>query len=90
MEWDEIVLEGDLKKCVNKEILEHRPAGWEVTLIRTQGENAKKKAISKLRDTKAERDQNSWRKERKKANMAELYITRRRMVLVGIVEVDSL
>ena len=88
MEWDEIVLEGDLKKCVKKEILEHRPAGWEVTLIRR--ENAKKKAISKLRDTKAERDQNSWRKESKKANMAELYITRRRMVLVGIVEVDSL
>ena len=88
MEWDEIVLEGDLKKCVKKEILQHGPAGWEVTLIRR--ENAKKKAISKLRDTKAERDQNSWRKESKKANTAELYITRRRMVLVGIVEVDSL
>ena len=41
-----------------------------MTLIRTQGGNAKKKAISKLRDTEAERDQNSWRKERK--NVAEL------------------
>ena len=70
MEWDKIVLEEDLKKCVKKEIFERRPAGWEVTLIRTQGGNAKKKAISKLRDTEAERDQNSWRKERK--NVAEL------------------
>ena len=36
-----------------------------MTLISTQGGNAEKKAISKLRDTEAERDQNSWRKERK-------------------------
>ena len=42
-----------------------------MTLIRTQGGNAKKKAISKLRDTEAERDQNSWRKERKRRVKSE-------------------